>query len=162
MEMEKKEGYVRYKHKKDSDWIGRVLRDTLTLEKIQLWRFMGDIFEEDFSHVPDLVIPKPPKDRGKTRLKKSELEKDVNYILCPNKSCGLFWDERFTKACESHCPKKEKMEKMIACNNCNEPIYLPQDHMTSCTVNHKCGDGYNPLMFTRMSGKYHLLYQKPK
>jgi hypothetical protein len=160
--MEKKEGHVRYKHKRDSDWTGNVARDILTNEQIQLRRFMGDIFEEDFSYIPELVIPSPPKERGKTKLKKSELEKDVNYILCPDKSCGLFWDERFKMACESYCPQKEKMEKMIVCHNCKEPIYLPHNHSSLCRVDHLCEDKRTPAMFTRMSGKYHLLYQKPK
>ncbi len=162
--MEKEEGYVRYRGKGEEKWTGRIQKDLLTPEKIQLWRFMGDIFEEDFSNIPELEIPKPPKNRGKTIMKKSELEDGVNYIICPDKKCGLFWDERFGegRACESYCPKKEKMEKMIICHNCNEPIYLEPNHFMLKRVDHHCKDGRNPSMFTRMNGIYHLLYKRPK
>lgn len=160
--MEKLEGYVRYKGKKDSVWTGRISKDYLTTEMIQVMRFEGNIFEEDFSYIHDLEIPPPPKTRSLRRLKKSELEQDVNYILCPDKKCGLFWDPRFRMACESYCPQKEKMEKMVACGNCGEPIYLGSEHSTLQTVHHLCKDGRNSINFTRMRGNYKIIYKRPK
>ncbi len=86
----------------------------------------------------------------------------MNYIICPDKKCGLFWDDRFRMACEGDCPKKEQMEKMIVCYNCSEPIYLRHDHSTLQNASHSCKDGHSPVMFTRMRGKYPIIYQHPK
>jgi len=156
--MEEKEGYVLYRDKGSDSWDGRMLRSLLTDEKVKVMRFQGQEFKEDFSHIPEFEIPKPPEGFKPKRLKKSELEAEVNYILCPDKKCGLFWDERINWACESYCPKKSLEKKIISCTLCKEMIVLPGDHNWMQNVSCKCG----ALHFTRMSGKYKLIYDIPK
>lgn len=157
------EGYVRYRSKEASCWNGRMSRNLLTPEMVQVMRFQGYVFEEEFSDIPDLEIKQPPENVNIRRLKKSELELDVNYILCPDRKCGLFYDEKFPSvACESYCPNKDKMQKMIVCPNCREPIYLPGNHSPAQRVQHEdCPSGVSPLIWTRMSNKYRILYGKP-
>jgi hypothetical protein len=158
------EGYTRYRLKDEDYWCGSMSSSLLTPEKIQVMRFQGYIFDADFSNISDLKITSPPKEAKKMpRLKKSELEENVNYILCPDKKCGLFWDERFERiACESNCPYQDKMQKMVVCSACKEPIYLLGDNHPFQRVEHiDCPSGHNTMMFTRMSPKYRLIYQKP-
>jgi len=124
-------------------------------------RFQGYIFDADFSNIPDLEV-KPPKIKVK-RLKKSQLELDTNYYLCPDKNCGLFFDERFsTPPCEHHYPQEDKLEKMIVCPMCKEPICLPGNHCSFARVQHEdCPSGLESLVWTRMSTKCQIIYQKP-
>jgi len=91
-------------------------------------------------------------------IKKSEMENSVNYILCPDKKCRLFYTSQHL-ACEHNgCPHIDEMRKIIICAHCKEPISLPGDHHFFCRVEHDCKDGYHPSMFSRMSGKYQLIY----
>jgi hypothetical protein len=90
-------------------------------------------------------------------IKKSEMKDDVNYILCPDKKCGLFYTSQ-PLACEHGCPNITWMYKIIICGNCKEPILLPGDHHFFRRVEHDCKDGRHPWMFSRMSGKYQLIY----
>ena len=96
--------------------------------------------------------------KGQQYIKKSEMKEDVNYILCPDKKCKLFFTS-VPFACEhGGCPRVEEMRKVIVCGNCGEPILLPGDHHFFRRVDHNCADGRTPGMFTRMSGKYRLIY----
>jgi len=158
-----KEGYTRYRLKNEDYWSGRMSSSLLTTDQIQVMRFQGYIFEKDFSNIPNLEVKKPPKIKIK-RLKKSELELDANYYLCPDKTCGLFYDEKFsTPPCEHYCPQKDKLEKMIVCPSCKEPMYLPGNHSSWERVQHAgCPSGHETLVWTRMSTKCQLIYQKPK
>jgi hypothetical protein len=91
-------------------------------------------------------------------IKKSDMKDDVNYILCPDKKCKLFWAPE-TLACEhGGCPHINDMRKIIICGNCKEPILLPGDHHFFTRVEHDCKDGRHPWMFSRMSGKYRIIY----
>jgi len=81
----------------------------------------------------------------------------INYILCPDKKCKLFFTSKLL-ACEHKCPHTNEMHKVIICGNCKEPIVLPGDHHFFRRVEHDCKDGRHPMMLSRMSGKYRLIY----
>ena len=94
-------------------------------------------------------------------IKKSEMNTETTYLLCPDRSCKLFFDLA-KEWCEQECPKRDDLVKINQCHNCQEPIELPGDHNYLCCVTHDCISGQHPLMFQRMSGKYRLIYEKPK
>ena len=94
-------------------------------------------------------------------IKKSDMNTETTYLLCPDRSCKLFFDTN-KEWCEQECPQKDDLVKIIQCHNCEEPIELPGDHHYIENVTHECSDGRHPLMFQRMSGRYCLIYEKPK
>jgi len=158
--MEQKKGQVRYRTRGETNWSGRMPDSLLTPETVQIRRFQGYEFEKDFSHIPDLQIPKPPKDFHYKQPKKSELKKDITYILCPDKKCGLFWHESFF-ACEYNCPKKDLEKKVMVCGCCMDTIVLESNYSLMRSVRHNCKDGKNPLLF-RSSRHYEIIYKLPK
>ena len=87
------------------------------------------------------------------------MEKDVTYLLCPDKKCKKFWDRTRYCPCESECPKEEELVKIIVCHNCNETIELPGNHSQLQNVGHRCADGSYAVNF-RFSGKYEIRYKK--
>lgn len=96
-------------------------------------------------------------------MKRAKMEDDVTYLLCPDKTCKLFWDINSRHVpCESRCPHQDKLIKMIICRRCHEIIELSGDHFSWCRIDHKCPDGGGCMNFEGMSGKYQLLYKKPK
>ena len=95
-------------------------------------------------------------------MKISEMDDDTTYLLCPDKKCKLFWDETQRMPCEDNCPRQDKLIKMIICRGCHGLIELPGNHHMICRVDHNCPDGRRVSNFHRMSGKYNLLYKKPK
>lgn len=56
-----------------------------------------------------------------------KLEKNVTYIICPEKSCTLFWEATGPCPCDGSCPYQEKQKLLIICGGCNEIILLPVD-----------------------------------
>ncbi len=95
--------------------------------------------------------------------KKSELENDVTYLLCPDRTCRLFYDTTRTIPCERNCPKQKELTKIIKCQACGELIELPGDHGLALRIDHKCDpqrEGVAPNF--RMSGNYHLIYKRPE
>ena len=157
--MEPRIGYVRYKRKEEQNWTGEISEELLTPKEIQIKRFQGYIFEKDYSSVPDLKIPKPPKTFKYQTLKNSDLETGVTYILCPNKKCGLFWLDSFF-ACSHYCPKQKEQKKMVACTRCKKPIVLPGDSCCMERIDHTCKDGWTPLQF-QSGSKFRIIYDLP-
>ena len=96
--------------------------------------------------------------RKTTPIKRSDMKEDFNYILCPDPKCDLFYTSDPLTCEHGGCPHEEDMRKIIICGNCGEPIVLPGDHHFFRRVDHDCADGRHPCMFTRMSGKYRLIY----
>src|SRR3989344_5213070 len=94
-------------------------------------------------------------------IQKSEMDTNTTYLLCPDRSCRLFFDPD-REWCETACPRKDVLVKIIQCVNCSEPIELSGDHHRYSSVTHECADGRHPLMFQRMSGRYCLIYERPK
>ncbi|MDO8669594.1 MAG: hypothetical protein Q7K65_04850 [Candidatus Buchananbacteria bacterium] len=87
---------------------------------------------------------------------------DVTYLLCPDKTCRLFFKEGVTLPCERHCPHQTKLKKIILCASCQEIIELPGDHSAIQRVDHHCPGGHIAGNLQRLSGKYHRIFQKPK
>ena len=94
-------------------------------------------------------------------INKSDMDTNTTYLLCPDRSCRLFFNPD-RNWCEHECPKKDALVKIVQCTNCLDPIELPGDHYFLCAVTHECHDGSHPLMFQRMSGQYRLIYERPK
>jgi len=99
-----------------------------------------------------------PRKYTKYVLSKKEMDSNTTYILCPDRSCKLFYSPEYPFPCEYNCPKKNKLEKIIKCRNCGEPIHLCGDHHMLCRVDHACPDGRHASNFQRMSGRYRLVY----
>jgi hypothetical protein len=58
------------------------------------------------------MIHRPAGERPKITL--SQLEEDVIYFLCPDKTCDLFFDDSYNYVpCDRDCPKKEDLVKII-------------------------------------------------
>ena len=95
--------------------------------------------------------------------KESDLEKDITYLLCPDRKCNLFYDTTRATPCERNCPKQKELTKIIKCQSCNEIIELPGDHFTMCRIDHKCDPRWEGTASNfRMSGKYILIYKRPE
>jgi hypothetical protein len=96
-------------------------------------------------------------------MTKDEMKVNVTYIICPEKTCRLFWDTITEGAlsCDGYCPFKSKLQLAIICHNCLEIITLPGNHSMWARIDHKCPNGDLAGNF-RMSGKYHLLYKLPE
>lgn len=94
-------------------------------------------------------------------MKRSEMRDDTTYILCPDKSCKLFFEPDCTIPCESECPKESEMKKLVLCS-CGEIVVLDGDHFSVLRVDHNCANGNTASNFCRMSGKYHLIYEVPE
>jgi len=93
--------------------------------------------------------------------KKYEIETDITYLLCPDKKCKLFYDATRPIPCEDQCPKQKGLIKIIKCINCEELIELPGNHFIWGRIDHNCPDKRTAGNF-RMSGKYVLIYERPK
>jgi len=94
-------------------------------------------------------------------IKKSEMDTDTTYLLCPDQFCKLYKD--YTKDyCEYQCPNKENLVKIIQCHNCKELIELPGDHPMYDKVYHNCPDGKHASNSQRMSGKSRIIYERPR
>lgn len=102
------------------------------------------------------------------KLKKSEMEINVTYIICPDKSkrCRLFLNTNDNTKdyyrCERHCPQKDKLKLIIICDNCKEMIILPGDHDSWCRIEHQCSSGPGLAFNFRMDNRHYLLYKIPK
>lgn len=88
------------------------------------------------------------------------LQREVTYLLCPDRECKLYYDTSSVLACESNCPKQDELVKIIVCHGCNEAIELAGDHHKYQRVDHACPTGSVAANF-RMSGRYFLLYELP-
>jgi hypothetical protein len=95
------------------------------------------------------------------KLAISDLKTGITYLLCPDKDCGLFWDTSGRFACEHNCPRQADLTKILLCS-CGKMIELPGDHHEFARVDHKCSNGSTTINFSRMSGKYQLIYKKPE
>lgn len=94
-------------------------------------------------------------------MKKGEMEVNVTYIICPEKSCKLFWNPEGSCPCDGNCNFENQLKFAIICHSCREIVVLPGNHHMFQRIDHKCPDGRLAANF-RMSGKYHLLYKLPK
>jgi hypothetical protein len=92
--------------------------------------------------------------------KKSEIQKDVTYLLCPDSSCKLFYEEGRTIPCEDKCPKEKDLVKIIKCV-CGELVELPGDYSVLRSVDHSCANGEIAGNF-RMTGSYVRIYKRPE
>jgi hypothetical protein len=158
--MESQEGYVRYKQKNETRWTARISEVLLTREEIQKMRFQGYEFEKDYSLIPDLVIPEPPKELEYKKIKKSEMREDCVYVLCPDKKCGMFWHKDFF-ACEGHCPKEDKQDLLVICKDCDNILHLGSNHSSFQRLDHKCR-GIGCKFRLRSSSNFKLIYDVPE
>jgi len=94
-------------------------------------------------------------------LKKSELEVGATYIICPDRKCKNFFNTSSPLICDGKCPKKKKLKFIIVCHNCKGLVELPGHHHIWQRIDHLCPNGMCCANF-RMSGKYHILYKKPR
>lgn len=151
--------------KKDSN-PGETINDLLPQGyKAAASKFKIKLEEAKKSYIRLLEFGKKSKPKNlirAARLKKSEMEKDYNYLFCPDPSCNFYWIVHHTNVCESYCPRVDDLVKIIQCHNCGEPIELPGNHFRIRRVDHECPDGRHASNFQRMSGNYRILYERPK
>lgn len=91
-----------------------------------------------------------------------EMSHDTTYLLCPDKMCTLFTKPNCPIPCERDCPHEDKLKKIVVCS-CGEIVVLPGSHHDCCRVEHECKPGIITWIFTtRMSGKYHRIFEMPE
>lgn len=88
-------------------------------------------------------------------MKKTRMEVDVNYYLCPDKKCKL-WFESKGNPCEYRCPYEDKLIKAIKCPDCGEIIKLPGNHFSWCHFNCNHCDHF---IKGRFSNKSHRIFE---
>lgn len=81
-------------------------------------------------------------------IKKEELEERKLYLICPDKECNIYdISDNPHYECRYNCPKESLAKKVIKCNCCNEPVYLPLDHSAMRRIDtHSCKDGKTPIL----------------
>ncbi len=94
-------------------------------------------------------------------MKKSDMNNQTTYLLCPNKLCTLFFDNTHMVICEENCPHQEELRKLILCQACKEIIILSGAHNSLYRVDHNCANGKKACNFQRMSGFYRLIHKFP-
>ena len=101
----------------------------------------------------------PPK------LKISQLEEDIIYLLCPNKTCNIFFDDSYKYTpCNHHCPMPDKLLKIVKCKICKDMIELPETYNSWQRIDHACKkyDKFNGVGSSFISGElYCIIYEKP-
>lgn len=80
----------------------------------------------------------------------------LTYIICPEKSCRLFWDTSRFCPCERDCPKIGEMKKAVICFRCLQVIILDGNDSWAKRIDCQCGAS----TFCRMSGRYQLVYSQ--
>jgi hypothetical protein len=158
--MEPKEGYVRYRNKKEDHWTGLISESLLLPRKIQIMRFQGYEFEKDYSHIPPLEIPSPPRGIKVRNLDTSNMQEDTTYVVCPDRTCGLFWENDIGGVCENHCPKKDKRKLVVVCHDCESLLVLPDNHSCMQRLDHDCKN--MGCKFRLRSHTLQLMYKMPK
>lgn len=94
-------------------------------------------------------------------IRTKEMDTHTTYLLCPDHTCDLYFDTSRWCPCESECPQQGALIKMIRCL-CGKVLELPGTHDMLRRVDHEHSDGSRASNFQRMSGRYHLLYEKPQ
>jgi hypothetical protein len=102
----------------------------------------------------------PPK------LKVSQLEDDVIYWLCPDKSCNIFFDDKYAYSpCSHHCPHIADLVTIVKCLTCKDMVELPGNYgLPWQRVDHMCKkyNGTTAVGSSFISGtKYALIYDRP-
>ncbi|MBW3003023.1 hypothetical protein KY337_00535 [Candidatus Woesearchaeota archaeon] len=92
-------------------------------------------------------------------MKKTELERSVTYLLCPDKACRKH--EESKSICEIECPDKDKLKKIVRCKFCDDIVYLPGTHYPPMKFAHICPDGRELRQF-RLSYDYKIIYEEPE
>ncbi len=92
--------------------------------------------------------------------KKSEIQKDVTYLLCPDSSCNLFMENDVPTLCERECPKEKDLVKIIKCL-CGGLVEIPGDYSILRNVPHHCASGAIAINF-RMNHSYVRIYKRPE
>jgi hypothetical protein len=100
-----------------------------------------------------------PKDLDYTRIKKSEMEKGVTYLLCPDKTCDGFWQEE-SFPCEYNCPYVKSLKKILFMGEEEKLVILPGDHSCMERVNWTDRLGRKPFTL-RNSNNHRLIYEMP-
>ena len=95
-------------------------------------------------------------------IKKSEMDKDTGYILCPDKNCSVFAVEKNPLYhCQYECPKKNEQVKIFLCKECGEPIEVPIDYESFRRfTGHTCADGKTIMSFVPFNSQ--KIYERPK
>lgn len=94
---------------------------------------------------------------GRQIVSKNDLKMElgVTYIICPDKTCKLFWDPNGLVACDGNCPRESDQRLVIVCHHCWQRITMPEGHRIFQRIDcRNCG-----AMNFRMSGKYRLRYK---
>lgn len=96
-------------------------------------------------------------------MKISELADDRTYIICPDRTCKLFWEPDVLCSCEGKCPKQEE-QKLVVKFDCGHIVVLPGGDSWARRIDHFCPDNQWPATassYVRMSLRYTLLYDMP-
>ena len=90
------------------------------------------------------------------------MDAQTTYLLCPDRTCRLFFDTTRRTPCEHDCPLEKLLVKIIKCHNCGELIELEGNHNYLRRVDHACSGGRCAANFQRLSGTYQLIYERPR
>lgn len=82
----------------------------------------------------------------KNKIKETN-DDNCTYYLCPDSKCNKFTEKIKMFECEYGC---KKVDKVIVCWNCKEPIILSKHNSMFQRVDCECGASN----FQRMSGRY--------
>jgi hypothetical protein len=98
----------------------------------------------------------------KMAIKKSKMDPETTYLLCPDPSCNLFAKPTGMIPCEYECPHQDKLRKIILCPSCkDELIDLPGDHNLMQRIDHTCSStGKAP--FILRNGPHEIIYEMPE
>ena len=91
--------------------------------------------------------------------KKSDLNPDTLYFICPDPSCEAFYDTSRNLACNHECPRNDNLIKFRYCELCDQ-IIENDDFGGGFRIEHKCKDGDTVSMMD--ADTFGLVYKRPE
>jgi hypothetical protein len=105
----------------------------------------------------DEQLDKKPGNLDPHNPKKSDLQRDVTYLLCPDSSCNVF-DDDVNISCEEMCID---VAKLVRCISCDEFIELPRGGSMGLRLDLECSAGHSMSRFDK-DECYVRIYKKPE
>jgi len=97
----------------------------------------------------------------KQTIKKSEMNENLTYILCPDSNCEIFFDEK--KFCRLDCPYPEKAKQLDYCKMCNSIYENKINYSTWQRKEHKCNSSkFEATAIKFCNNKWILIHEYPK
>jgi hypothetical protein len=101
--------------------------------------------------------------RGKHIIKKSEMRSDIEYILCPNSECDIYFN--LNRWCFRDCPSPKEAKVLYYCSKCKKITHEVslKDYYVGQRYDHLCKhDGMEFLVSRFYINHNQIIHEYPK